>query len=215
MFEFLSHKKVASNRRNKAKCNVFRVAVMALGVLLLAVSANPVRGQNMGNNNSGQVAITPLKEEPPSPTRAAMLSATLPGLGQIYNGKYWKVPIIYAGFGTLAYFIDFNNTEYQVWRQAYVARVDGNPNTVDGFPNHSDDNLRRAMEYYRRNLEITYILTAALYMLNILDASVDAHLMDFDVGEELGLKMEPHFTPMPAGASRSPKAAGLKLTFRF
>ncbi len=212
---FQAHKIAASDAKDKAKSNVSLLKALLLSFILLAGTVWPAAGQDPGNNNANEVPPAPVREEPPSPTRAAMLSATLPGLGQIYNGKYWKVPIIYAGFGTLAYFIDFNNTEYQVWRQAYVARVDGNPNTVDNFPNHSDDNLRRAMEYYRRNLEINYILTVALYMINILDASVDAHLMDFDVGEELGMRMEPHLTPMPNGTSRSPHAAGLKLTFRF
>ncbi len=132
----------------------------------------------------------------PSPVRAAMLSATLPGLGQVYNRKYWKVPIIYAGFGTLLYFVDFNSTNYNKWRKAWLARVDGNPNTVDDFPLHSTDVLERAMNFYRRNLEITYILSAALYLLNILDASVDAHLMNFDVGETLSFGVQPATIPV-------------------
>lgn len=145
-----------------------------------------------------------------TPARAAMLSATLPGLGQVYNGRYWKVPIIYAGFGTLAYFLNVNSTEYQRWRTAYIARVDGNPNTVDGYP-HSTDQLERAMRVYRRNLEVTYLLGAALYILNILDANVDAHLLDFDVREDLGLRMQPVINRLPAGGG----GPGLSLTIRF
>lgn len=149
-----------------------------------------------------------------SPVRAAMLSATLPGMGQVYNRKYWKVPIVYAGFGTLVYFLDMNLSEYQRWRTAYIARVDGNPNTVDDYPFHSTHHLQRAMEYYRRNLEVTYILAAALYILNILDASVDAHLMDFDVGEDLAIGFRPQVLPHIHGASRGPSAAlGIYLRF--
>ncbi len=140
-----------------------------------------------------------------------MLSATLPGLGQVYNRRYWKVPIIYAGFGTLAYFLNVNNTEYQKWRKAYIARVDGNPNTVDGFPLHSTDVMERAMNYYRRNLEVTYLLGAVLYILNILDANVDAHLMDFDVREDLNMRMGPLDMDHRGGVP----GTGLTFTLRF
>ncbi len=155
----------------------FFLLLMAGGGQLSAQHASVERQQE---NDQPDIYIN-------SPTRAAMLSATLPGLGQIYNRKYWKVPIIYAGFGTLAYFVGFNQGEYSKWREAWIARVDGNPNTIDDYPLYSDDALERAMNYYRRNLEITYVLTAALYLLNILDASVDAHLMHFDVGEDLSV----------------------------
>lgn len=149
------------------------------------------------------------------PARASMLSATLPGLGQIYNRRYWKVPIIYAGFGALAYYVNFNSGEYNRFRSAYIARVDGNPNTVDEFPFHSTDVLQRAMNIYRRNLEVTYLLAAALYLLNILDANVDAHLMDFDVGESLSMGM--HTVPSMAfsrnGTPVSPPGITLRINF--
>lgn len=149
-----------------------------------------------------------------SPVRAAMLSAALPGMGQVYNRKYWKLPIVYVGFGTLVYFLDMNLSEYQRWRTAYIARVDGNPNTVDNYPFHSTHHLQRSMEFYRRNLEVTYILAAALYILNILDASVDAHLMDFDVGEDLAIGFRPQLLPHVHGASMGPSAAlGIYLRF--
>jgi hypothetical protein len=151
----------------------------------------------------------------PSPGRAAMLSATLPGLGQVYNRKYWKLPIIYAGFGTLAYFVDFNNSNYSKWRRAWLARVDGNPNTIDDFPLHSTDVLERAMNFYRRNLEITYILAAALYLLNILDASVDAHLMDFDVGERLSFGLKPVRKPAILDQLSTRHTAEFSFTLRF
>ena len=151
-----------------------------------------------------------------NPLRATMLSAALPGLGQAYNKKYYKIPVIYAGFGTLAYFVQFNNSRYQLWRKAWVARVDGNPNTDDGFPRHSTEALQRNMNYFRRNLEVTYILGAALYLLNVLDATVDAHLMDFDVGQELSLQIG---TISPAGhgpaTSMFNHTPGLSLRIRF
>ena len=151
-----------------------------------------------------------------SPLRATMLSATLPGLGQVYNNRIWKVPIVYAGFGAIIYFVDFNNTEYQTFRRAYVARVDGNPNTSDAFPFYSTDQLERAMNFYRRNLEVTYIAGAALYLLQILDATVDAHLLDFDVGKNLSMNIIPSFNPNSGIFSgfRSP-VTSVKISFSF
>lgn len=155
----------------------------------------------------------PIKKH--SPTKAAMLSATLPGLGQIYNQKYWKVPIVYIGIGAVAYFVDLNNTEYLKWRKAYIYRVDGNPNTVDDFPNYSTEVLNRAMNYYRRNLEISYIAGGIVYLLNILDASVDAHLFDFDVSEDLSLNLQPGIVPIYYGNSYKGVATGISLRVKF
>ncbi len=193
-----------------------RQVIVLVGFLLFLIAVNPPAAKaqldhnpdNRRNDNENEIFT-------PSPSKAAMLSATLPGLGQIYNRKYWKVPIIYAGFGTLVYFVDFNNTEYRMWREAWIARIDGNPNTVDDFPLHSTDVLERAMNYYRRNLEITYILSVALYMLNILDASVDAHLMNFDISEELSFGMQPCIIPSATNAGVTTKSAQITLRIRL
>lgn len=162
--------------------------------------------------------IIGVPEESPvhSPMRATMLSVALPGMGQIYNGKIWKVPFIYAGFGTIAWFVDFNNGQYQHFRKNWVARIDGNPNTVDEYPNIPAERLQRIMNAYRRQLEITYILGAALYVLNVLDATVDAHLLDFDVGEDLSLKIRPSLLPanQTFGNTLMP-TAGVRLSFTF
>ncbi len=177
----------------------------------IADSPAVVPGQEInenGNNGPRDIFI-------PSPTKAAMLSATLPGLGQIYNRKYWKLPVIYTGFGALAYLLDFNNGEYRKWREAWISRVDGNPNTTDDFPNHSTDWLERAMNHYRRNLEVTYLLAGALYLLNILDASVDAHLMNFDIGEDLSLGIEPVSRPSMNNPGYKTHSAQLSLRIRF
>lgn len=157
-------------------------------------------------------------EEKPvhSPMKATMLSVALPGMGQVYNGRAWKVPFIYAGFGTIAWFVDFNNNQYQHFRTNWVARIDGNPNTVDEYPNIPADRLQRIMNVYRRQLEITYILGVALYVLNVLDATVDAHLLDFDVGEDLSMKIRPSLMPANHvfGNSLTP-LAGIRFSITF
>ena len=133
-----------------------------------------------------------------SPRRAALYSAALPGLGQIYNKKYWKVPIIYGGFMIMGYLVVWNNDQYQVYRRARIAVEAGQPDESP-FANVEDARLRqvdarslgRAVDDARRNRDYTIILTAALYGLNIMDAIVDAHLIEFDVNPDLSFNLEP------------------------
>ena len=126
-----------------------------------------------------------------SPKKATIMSAVLPGAGQIYNRKYWKLPIIYAGFGTLGYFIIANNNLYKEYKLAYKYKMDNDSTTIDKYPLYSAEGLLQAKNYYRRNFEISCIFTGILYMLNVVDATVDAHLFDFDISNNLSLKIQP------------------------
>jgi hypothetical protein len=131
-----------------------------------------------------------------SPKKATIMSAVLPGLGQIYNKKYWKVPVIYAGIATVGYFAVSNNQNYSKYKTAYKIRTDGDTNTIDEFyKKYTDQNLLDIKNYYRRNLEVTVIAGVALYALNIIDASVDAHLFDFEVNDDLSLNIKPMIVP--------------------
>ena len=141
-----------------------------------------------------------------SPRKATIYSAVLPGLGQIYNKKYWKVPLVYIGFGALAYFIDWNNDQFTQYRQAYSDIIDDDPNTnsfmdlgIEGtfdYDNASQvaqlaDRIERARDASRRNRDLVIISTAAFYAINIIDASVDAHFFDFDISDDLTFKWVP------------------------
>ena len=143
-----------------------------------------------------------------SPRKATIYSALLPGLGQAYNKKYWKIPIIYAGFGTIGYFIKWNNDNYKLFRTGYNHLVDGDPETQDYLlieavrrNNYDLDNpnqynnlrtaLLRQQDYYRRNRDLLFISIIAFYGLNIIDASVDAHLFDFDISDDLTFNWQP------------------------
>jgi len=139
-----------------------------------------------------------------SPRKATIYSAVLPGLGQIYNRKYWKVPIVYGGFATLGYFINFNNEQYTVYRQAYSDIIDDDPNSTSYLnlkvsawlkepKNIKDytDALRQQKDYWRRNRDLVVIGTAVFYALNIIDASVDAHFFDFDISDDLTINWIP------------------------
>lgn len=132
----------------------------------------------------------------PDPAKAAMYSAVLPGMGQVYNRKYWKVPIVYAGFAGLTWYTMFAHEEFVRYRNAIDFRIDGNPETIDEFAGdarYTDEVITRFKDYYRRQRDRTVIWTALFYVLNIIDATVDAHLFEFDVSEELGMKISPSF----------------------
>ena len=128
--------------------------------------------------------------DPLSPARAAFYSAVLPGLGQAYNKKYWKIPIVYAGLGIGMYFYLDNDKEYQRYRDAYKRRLAGFEDD-EFFGTVTDDGLREAQKTLRRNKEISLLVTIGIYALNIIDANVDAHLLQYNVDENLSFK--PHY----------------------
>lgn len=127
--------------------------------------------------------------DPLAPSRAAFYSAALPGLGQAYNKKYWKIPIIYAGMAAGVYFYIRNDKEYNRFRTAYKRRLAGY--TDDEFFGNgttaviSNDRLIDAQENSQKNKDISVIVSLGFYLLNIIDANVDAHLRQYDVDENL------------------------------
>jgi len=120
-----------------------------------------------------------------APAKAAFYSAVLPGLGQIYNRQYWKIPIVYGAIGAGIYFYTVNNNEYNRFRTAYFDRQNGLP---DEFPVYSDDVLIEAQKYYRRQRDTALMLSILAYVLNIVDANVSAHLKQWNVSDDLSLK---------------------------
>lgn len=143
--------------------------------------------------------------------RAATMSAILPGAGQVYNKSYWKVPILYGGIAALVYYIDFNQKYYKTFKTAYLYRSDKDTNTVDAFPNYTNDDLLVRRDYYRRNRDLCYIVTGVVYVLNIIDAYVDAHLKDFDVSDDLSLHTRPYFNLN----GRGEPVAGISLSLKI
>ncbi|MFD2516861.1 DUF5683 domain-containing protein [Salinimicrobium flavum] len=150
--------------------------------------------------------------DPLSPARAAFYSAVLPGLGQAYNGKYWKIPIVYAALGAGVYFYLDNDKQYDRYRDAYKSRLAGK--TTDEFsdengrPIVSTNGLIQGQKFYQRNKEISILVTVGMYALNIIDANVDAHLSQFNVSEDLSLKPTLDF-------DRHSGQAGYGLTLNF
>ena len=188
--------------------------LLLLAVVFFWLAVLPV---NTAKAQTGSIpAETPdsIREKEHSPTKATIMSACLPGLGQIYNHKAWKVPIIYAGFGVMAYLIYFNTNYYLDYRCAYIESVNGDKNGNYAYlvNRYSADELFSAREYYRRNLELTCLVSALWYILNILDAVVDAHLYSYNISKTLSMKVEPSvFIPVASGNI----GGGVKLSLHF
>jgi len=125
------------------------------------------------------------------PLKATLYSIVLPGLGQAYNKKYWKIPIIYGLGATLGYFIAWNNTLYSDYRTSFLIKSTNIGDANDPYPLLGLESVRVRKNRFKRDRDFLIILSCALYLLNIVDATVDAHLKDFDVNDNLSINFEP------------------------
>jgi len=157
--------------------------------------------------------VKPVKKKfQAEPLKATMMAVAFPGLGQIYNRKYWKIPLVYAGFGGLIYAIGFNSTKYTTYIEAYQDYTDNIPETnsymelpglkgldpaiYDRETNletytHYKDQMLRFVDYYKRYRDLSYIGIAGWYLLSILDANVDASLFNYDISDNLDMSIAP------------------------
>lgn len=175
-----------------------------LNICFLAILFFATGFSALGQESTNDSLIIEAEEAIHSPRKATIYSAVLPGLGQIYNRKYWKVPLVYGGFATLGYFINFNNEEYVKLRQAYSDIIDTDPNTNSFVKLVTDpkrlepdrigqltESLRKGKDYWRRNRDLVVIGTVVFYAINIIDASVDAHFFNFDISDDLTINWVP------------------------
>lgn len=147
-----------------------------------------------------------------SPRKATMLSAILPGAGQYYNKKYWKIPVIYAGFGVLGYSVEFNQTNYRNFKDELIRRQQGAGALDPDLERYSNANLDELQSFYRRNRDLSYIGIALFYLVNIIDATVDAHLFEFDMSDDLSMRWTGNQNDIIALGNFQPR---LTFTFRF
>ena len=139
----------------------------------------------------------------PDPKRATWLALLIPGGGQIYNRKYWKLPIVYGGFVGCAYALSWNSQMYSDYSQAYLDLMDDDPNTdsykdfvppnvsVEGNESQYENIFRRKKDFYRRYRDLSIFAFIAVYALSVIDAYVDAELSNFDISKDISLKVEP------------------------
>ena len=163
----------------------------------------------------------------PDAQKAVWLATIVPGLGQIYNRQYWKLPIIYGGTLALAYGITWNDRMYVDYRKGYVDLMDKNPNTnyfeyllPAGVTLDSTNKdyytkvIKNKLDNYRRNRDLCIITTAVLYLLSIIDAYVDAQLFDYDISPDLSLQVAPTVIA-PSSSYEQSSSVGLSCKLKF
>ena len=169
----------------------------------------------------------------PKPGRAVLYAAFFPGLGQIYNRKYWKLPLVYASALGCVYAVTWNGTQYRGYQNAYRDLRDGNPETdswkgynyryyggTDAEPEEWNpsaltafgNRLKSGRDNFRRNLELSYIVSVGVHLIWVIDAYVDAQLFEFDISEDLSFRVEPVLFERTLANSRS---FGLQCSITF
>ncbi|OUV56257.1 MAG: hypothetical protein CBC73_02590 [Flavobacteriales bacterium TMED113] len=124
--------------------------------------------------------------------KATILSAACPGLGQVYNKKYWKTPVILIGIGACIYSYKYSNNKFEMYKEAYILRNDDDDNTIDEYDGlYSNSNLITLQDYYRNNKDLSIVYGSILYILNIVDAYVDAHLLSYNINDNLSFYIRP------------------------
>jgi hypothetical protein len=206
-----------------------QIAVLVIVLLLCS-------GQTGFAQDTLSVIKPPKHHFKAEPLKATMLAIALPGAGQVYNRKFWKIPLVYAGFGALFYTASVNGKNYTLYIQAYQDFTDVIPETDSYIPLIPDDpanydpvlhpetydpstasfykdGLLQMVDYYKRYRDLSYIGIAAWYLISILDANVDASLFNFDVTDNLDISFAPTFIPLPGGYTGAGLSASIKMTF--
>ncbi len=148
------------------------------------------------------------------PLFASLFSMALPGLGQAYNRKYWKIPIVYAGFAGLGYAVYYTGSNFIGYRNAYRLQVDEDANTYGEYKGvNNTATLKEYRDYFKKNLDISVICTSVWYILNIVDAAVDAHLFEWNMKDDLSVSWQP--TVITGRPEYPQTATGVKLSFNF
>jgi hypothetical protein len=145
-----------------------------------------------------------------SPRKAVIMSAIIPGMGQIYNKKYWKVPIIYGAGGTFVYFLGYYQDKYTKFRTALANGKEGQVFKIDGreYPFGS---LETGQNFYRRYRDLNALGITVIYFLNIVDAMIDAHFFYYDVSDNLTMHIQPAIFNNPGATS----SLGLQINLLF
>lgn len=167
----------------------------------------------------------PKKRFVPDSNRSVWLAMVFPGAGQIYNRKYWKLPIVYGGFVGCAYALSWNNRMYKDYSQAYLDIMDDDPNTksyedflplnasIAGQEERFKEIFKKRKDAYRRQRDLSIFAFIGVYLLSIIDAYVDAELSDFDITKELSLKVEP--TMFNDVKNQKINSVGLQCSLKF
>ena len=168
--------------------NITGTCLLTAGILLFA-------GMRISAQDADTTAAKTVAQKH-SPRTATFLSLVIPGMGQVYNQKYWKVPIIYGAGGAFTYFIGYNQLKYKKFRDAYVNSKPGDKVKIDGVY-YSYDNLPLGRDYYRRYRDLSVLGLGVVYLLNVVDAMIDAHFFAYDVSDDLTMRIHPAILTSP------------------
>ncbi len=211
-----------------------KTIIAGLWIFFIIITSNlTIKAQQISISNDSLKVAIPVPQVNRSPKKASIYAALFPGLGQIYNKKYWKLPIIYGGYSGLIYVLGWNNKNYKDYFQGYRIVMENASATnlkpderafLDNLiknPSISLDNpstysyissqLKSGKDFFRRNRDLTIIGIAVLHVLSIIDASVDANLFDFDISDDLSLRIE----PMPINLGNQNLGMGFNLAINF
>jgi Family of unknown function (DUF5683) len=208
---------------------MLKTIIAGLSIFFIIITGNQeVKAQQITISNDSLRVTAPVHKVQRSPKKASIYAALFPGLGQIYNKKYWKLPIVYGGYAGLIYVLGWNNNNYKDYFQGYriIAQYSSaaslkaeerlfldnlikNPSIRLDNPStftYVSTQLKSGKDFYRRNRDLTIISIAVLHVLSIIDASVDANLFDFDISDDISMRIE----PMPVNLGM-----GLNLAIHF
>lgn len=169
---------------------------------LLAQKTVPVKSGDSTKKKNNRIFSKADTSMPYSPRVATIRSAILPGWGQATNKKYWKIPIVYAALGTTAYIFFRNVNQYKEAKNAYANAIDGNPSNDFEIPQpyytikDQPERIRTFRNQVRQNVDYTVLFFIAFWGLNVVDATVDAHLKTFDVSDDLSLQIKPGYSEL-------------------
>jgi len=179
-----------------------------------------VRGNPPGNSDTSKVQVKKVPAVKDSarlaieamPRRAAMRSLMLPGLGQIYNKRWWKVPLVYGGFIGIGLVFEFNNRNYQVFlKEAQFRELNPQKTQNPLYSVYTTEGIIQIKDSYRRDRDLSVLAGLGFYAITIIDAYVDAKFFRFDISDELSLRIQPSVGQVPVHASAFSPAVGLKL----
>ena len=187
-----------------------RISLLIGALLLMAVAPLTAHAQYADGFDIPDSTYRALHK----PNKATFMSSLVPGLGQYYNQKYWKIPIIYGGFTGLIYYASYNNFVYKKYRREYKWATDDDERTVSQYP---AANTERLKDTWRRYRDICFIGIGALYLLQVVDANVDAHFFDFTIDKDLSIKADPMLMPdfSEVAGSRTSTPLGVNITVTF
>ncbi len=213
---------------------MLKTIIAGLSIFFIIITGNlEVKAQQITISNDSLRVTAPVQKVQRSPKKASIYAALFPGLGQIYNKKYWKLPIVYGGYAGLIYVLGWNNNNYKDYFQGYriIAQYSSaaslkteerlfldnlikNPSIRLDNPStftYVSTQLKSGKDFYRRNRDLTIISIAVLHVLSIIDASVDANLFDFDISDDISMRIE----PMPVNLGNQNLGMGLNLAIHF